>query len=61
MGTAIQTAIRLADLPPLVVRAMKRVLNRAGVPDLYRALQLETKVTIAGMRDRETTRRLKNF
>ncbi len=61
MKTATQTAERLADLPVLSVRAMKRVLNQAAVPDLYKALQLETDATIAGFLDPETTRRLKDF
>lgn len=42
-----------ADLPPPVVRAMKRVLNRIGIPDLYRALQLQTEVAIAGCLSRK--------
>ncbi|MCB1410968.1 MAG: enoyl-CoA hydratase/isomerase family protein, partial [Rhodobacteraceae bacterium] len=61
MPTAIETAERLADLPALSVRAMKRVLNHAAVPDLYRALQLESDATVAGFLDPETTRRLKAF
>ena len=61
MDEATRTATRLAALPPLAVRAMKRVLNRAAVPDLYRALHLETEATIAGLLDPETTRLLKNF
>jgi hypothetical protein len=31
------------------------------VPDLHRALQLETDATVAGFLDPETTRRLKDF
>jgi enoyl-CoA hydratase/carnithine racemase len=58
---ATETAERLATLPPLSVRAMKRVLNSAAVPDLHRALQLETDATVAGFLDPETTRRLKEF
>lgn len=58
---ATETAERLAALPPLSVRAMKRVLNSAAVPDLHRALQLETDATVAGFLDPETTRRLKAF
>lgn len=58
---AAETAARLADLPPLSVRAMKRVLNCAAVPDLHRALQLETDATVAGFLDPETTRRLTDF
>jgi enoyl-CoA hydratase/carnithine racemase len=61
MKTATETAERLAGLPVLSVRAMKRVLNHAAVPDLYKALQLETDATVAGFLDPETTRRLKAF
>jgi len=59
--SATETARKLADLPSLSVRAMKRVLNHAAVPDLYRALQLETDATVAGFLDPETTRLLKEF
>ena len=61
MEAATETAKRLAALPTLSVRAMKRVLNSAAVPDLHRALQLETDATVAGFLDPETTRRLKDF
>lgn len=61
MSAAQDTAQRLADLPPLSVRAMKRVLNAAALPDLHRALQLETDATVAGFMDPETTRRLSAF
>ena len=54
-------AEKLSALPPLSVRAMKRVLNQCAVPDLHRALQLETEATIAGFLDPETTARLKDF
>ena len=54
-------AQRLADLPVLSVRAMKRVLNSAALPDLHRALQLETDATVAGFMDPETTKRLSDF
>jgi len=59
--SAQDTARRLADLPPLSVRAMKRVLNAAALPDIHRALQLETDATVAGFLDPETTRRLNAF
>jgi enoyl-CoA hydratase/carnithine racemase len=61
MEAATETGKRLAALPTLSVRAMKRVLNSAAVPDLHRALQLETDATVAGFLDPETTRRLKDF
>ena len=59
--TAQAEAQRLADLPVLSVRAMKRVLNSAALPDLHRALQLETDATVAGFMDPETTKRLSDF
>lgn len=61
MTAATETAARLAALPPLSLRAMKRVLNAAALPDLHRALQLETDATVAGFLDPETTRRLQAF
>ncbi|WP_247651139.1 hypothetical protein [Roseovarius autotrophicus] len=51
----------LRDLPPLAVRAMKRVLNATAMTDLRRAMDLETEATIAGFMDPETTRRLRDF
>lgn len=60
-GEALALARRLAALPPLAVRAMKRTLNATGASDLHRALQLETDATVAGFLDPETTRRLKDF
>ncbi|SLN25988.1 1,2-epoxyphenylacetyl-CoA isomerase [Roseovarius litorisediminis] len=61
MDTAVETARRLANLPVLSVRAMKRVLNAAALPDLHRALHLETDATVAGFMDPETTKRLSAF
>lgn len=61
MATAQATAERLAALPPLSVRAMKRVLNAAALPDIHRALALETDATVAGFLDPETTRLLRAF
>lgn len=58
---AQKVAADLAALPPLSVRAMKRVLNAAALPDLHRAMQLETDATVAGFMDHETTERLKAF
>lgn len=54
-------AEKLSGLPPLAVRAMKRVLNQGAVSDLTTALRLETEATIASFLDPETTQRLKNF
>lgn len=55
------TAERLARLPSLAVRSMKRVLNQATAGGLRTALQLETEATVAGFLDPETTRLLKAF
>ena len=56
-----KVAAQLAALPPLSVRAMKRVLNQATVGGLRRAMELETDATVAGFLDPETTRLLKAF
>lgn len=61
MAQAVEVAERLSALPQLAVRAMKRVLNGAGLCDLNRALALETEATVAGFMDPETTRLLKDF
>ena len=61
MAEAHSVARRLGQLPPLSVRAMKRVLNQSATSDLHRALQLETEATVAGFLDPETTERLKDF
>lgn len=60
-GEALDVARKLAALPVLSARAMKRVLYAAAVPDLHRALALETEATVAGFLDPETTRLLKDF
>ncbi|MBN2905104.1 MAG: enoyl-CoA hydratase/isomerase family protein [Rhodobacteraceae bacterium] len=61
MACATETAQRLAALPALSLRAMKRVLNAAALPDLERAMALETDATVAGFLDPETTLRLRDF
>lgn len=61
LAEAQKTAERLAELPSLSVRAMKRVLNSAASTDLNRALLLETEATVAGFMDPETTRLLSAF
>ena len=61
MDEARLVASTLSGLPPLSVRAMKRVVNQIAFGDLERALELETEATIAGFLDPETTRRLKDF
>lgn len=58
---ALALATRLAALPALSVRAMKRALNASAAADIHRALALETDATVAGFLDPETTRRLKAF
>lgn len=54
-------AERLAALPPLSVRAMKRVLNHAAPGAIRAALDLETEATVACFLDPETTRRMTAF
>lgn len=61
MEVAEEMASRLAQLPPLSTRAMKRVLNQSAMADIRRALDLETEATVAGFMDPETTRLLKAF
>jgi enoyl-CoA hydratase/carnithine racemase len=61
LGAALEVANKLSALPPLSVRAMKRVLNEAAVSDLERALRLETEATVAGFLDPRTTELLKQF
>lgn len=61
MDEARSTANQLSQLPPLSIRAMKRVLNQCAMGDLNQALELETEATIAGFLDPETTERLKDF
>ncbi len=61
LAEANAVAARLAALPPLSVRAMKRVLCLSSANDLSAALAGETEATVAGFLDPETTRRLKNF
>ncbi|MEH6361263.1 MAG: enoyl-CoA hydratase/isomerase family protein [Amylibacter sp.] len=58
---AMEVAERLATLPILSLRAMKRVLNMTATPDLYRAMKLETNATVAGFMDPETTKLLSAF
>lgn len=60
MAEAQATAARLAALPPLSTRAMKRVLTQAA-GHIDRALGLETEATIACFLDPETTRRITAF
>ena len=59
--SAGQVALQLAALPPLSVRAMKRVLNDTASSNIRTALDRETRATIAGFMDPETTRLLQAF
>ncbi len=61
MAEAQSVAEKLSGLPPLAVRAMKRVLNQGAGRDITTALRLETEATVAGFLDPETTARLKDF
>ncbi len=61
LGEAQTVAEKLAQLPPLAARSMKRVLNATAQSSLEAALELETEATIEGFLDPETTRLLKNF
>ncbi len=59
--SAEQVARQLAALPPLSVRAMKRVLNETASTNIRTALDRETRATIDGFMDPETTRLLQAF
>lgn len=61
MDEARQVAGKLANLPSLPVRAMKRVVNETAVTSLKAAMELETAATVEGFMDPETTKRLKDF
>ncbi len=58
---AVKVAERLARLPELSVRAMKKVLHKTAVTDLICAMQLETETTVAGFMDPQTTKLLSDF
>ncbi len=61
LSTAHAVAQRLAELPTLSVRAMKRAINKGAVNDLRAALAEETENTVAGFMDPLTTELLKDF
>ena len=61
MQSAHETALRLAQLPPPSVRAMKRVLRQTSSSDFEQALSLESEATVAGFMDPQTTTLLKDF
>lgn len=56
-----EVARRLADLPTLSVRAMKRAINKGAVTNIRAALAEETESTVAGFMDPLTTKLLKDF
>jgi enoyl-CoA hydratase/carnithine racemase len=61
LAEAHTVANRLAALPQLAVRAMKRVLNQTAATDIRAALAHETEATIDGIMDPETIALVKNF
>ena len=61
LDEARQTALKLAEMPPLSSRAMKRVLTQTATQQFKKAMQLETEATVTGFMDPETTRLLKAF
>jgi len=61
MEQARVMALKLAKLPPLSSRAMKRVLTKTATQQFKNAMQLETEATVAGFMDPDTTRLLKAF
>jgi enoyl-CoA hydratase/carnithine racemase len=61
MSAAQAVARKLADLPPLSLRAMRRILYRTAMTDVATALRLESDATVRAFLDPETTRLLKNF
>lgn len=61
LDAAHAVARRLAGLPTLSVRAMKRALNAGAATDLRAALRVETEATVAGFLDPLTTELLQNF
>jgi len=56
-----EVARRLADLPTLSLRAMKRAINKGAVTNIRAALAEETESTVAGFMDPLTTKLLKDF
>ncbi len=61
LAEARAVARKLADLPTLAVRAMKRVLRQTASCDLKAAIDLETEATIAGFLDPLTTKLVQDF
>lgn len=60
LDEAIELARRLAALPELSLRTMRRVLNQVDA-GIERALALETEATVQGFLDPLTTKLLKDF
>jgi len=54
-------AARIAALPPVAVRDLKQVLNKAATLDAEGAMALETAATVRGFLDPETARRIAAF
>lgn len=61
LGEARDVAGRIASLPPVAVRDMKRTLARTAASDLAAAMQLETEATVRGFLDPETAQRIAEF
>jgi enoyl-CoA hydratase/carnithine racemase len=59
--TATEIAHKLAQLPELSVRAMKKTLNATAFSNIEQAMELETEATIEGFMDPLTTEKLTNF
>ena len=58
---AKQCAQKLAQMPELSVRAMKRTLNATAFSCIENAMNLETEATVEGFLDPLTTEKLKDF
>jgi len=54
-------AARIAALPPVAVRDLKRILNRAATLDAEAAMALETEATVRGFLDPDTAQRIVAF
>lgn len=54
-------AREIAALPRSSVLDLKRVLNQVNIPDLERALSLESEATVRGIVDTETKKRVSRF
>lgn len=61
IAEAHKVAVKLADLPALSSRAMKRVLNQTAMTQINKAIELESDATVEGFMDPQTTLLLKDF